>query len=53
LYLGYIFTMYIVPNDFKIYNWIGTWIIQIVIGLYAIICCFKISKEKAINTLFI
>ena len=53
MYLGSIFTMYIVPNDFKIYNWIGTWIILIVIGLYAIICYLKITKERAINTLSI
>lgn len=53
MYLGSIFTMYIVPNDFKIYNWIGTWIILMVIGLYAIICYLKITKERAINTLSI
>lgn len=53
LYLGSVFTMYIVPNNFNLYKWIGTWIILIIIGLYAIFCYFRINKEKAIDTLSI
>lgn len=53
LYLGSVFTMFIVPTNFELYNWIGTWIILLIIGVYAIICYFRIDKEKAINTLAI
>lgn len=53
LYMGSIFTMFVIPTNFSLHNSLGTWIIMFIIGVYAIICYSKINKEKAMNTLSI
>ena len=53
LYMGSIFTMFVIPTNFSLYNSLGTWIVMSIIGVYAAICYSRINKEKAMNTLSI
>jgi len=53
LYMGSVFTMFVIPTNFSLYNSLGTWIIMAMIGVYAVICYSRINKEKAMNTLSI
>lgn len=53
LYMGSVFTVFVIPTNFNLYNSVGTWIIMSLLGIYAIICYFRINKEKALNTLYI
>ena len=53
LYMGSVFTMFVIPTNFSLYNSLGTWIVMAIIGVYAAICYSRINKEKAMNTLSI
>lgn len=53
LYMGSVFTVFAIPTNFNLYNYTGTWIIMSLLGIYAIICYFRINKEKAMTTLYI
>lgn len=53
LYMGSVFTVFAIPTNFNLYNYTGTWIIMSLLGIYAIICYFRINKEKAMSTLYI
>ncbi|WP_279146191.1 hypothetical protein [Clostridium tyrobutyricum] len=53
LYMGSVFTMFVIPTNFSLYNSLGTWIVMSIIGVYAAICYSRINKEKAMNTLSI
>lgn len=51
LYMGSAFTLFALPTGFSLYDSLGTWIVMMILGIYALICYFRIDKEKAINTL--